>query len=88
MRPVTMYTKPWCGFCARAKALLDHKDVPYDEIDVSGDLDLERTMIDRARGAYTVPQIFVGDDHVGGSDELHALEARGELDALLAGPDA
>ena len=86
MRPVTIYTKSWCGYCARAKALLERKGVAYDEHDVTGDHEAERAMIERAGGRYTVPQIFVGDEHVGGCDELHALEARGELDPLLEAP--
>ena len=83
MRPVTIYTKRWCGYCRRAKELLDRKSVPYDEIDVGREPDREAEMIDRAGGSWTVPQVFVGDHHVGGSDELYALEARGALDPLL-----
>lgn len=83
MRPVTIYTKSWCGYCARARALLERKGVAYDERDVTGDPEAERAMVERAGGRSTVPQIFVGDEHVGGCDELHALEARGALDPLL-----
>ena len=83
MQQVTIYVKPWCPFCRRAKALLERKGVRADEIDVSGDPAAEAHMIERARGARTVPQIFVGERHVGGCEELHALEARGELDGLL-----
>ena len=83
MKPVTIYTKSWCGYCRRAKALLDRKSIPYEEIDVGVTPALEAEMIERAGGVWTVPQVFVGDHHVGGSDELHALEARGALDPLL-----
>ena len=84
MRPVTIYTKPWCGFCRRAKGLLDRKGVAFDEVDLTREPDREAEMTERAGGRRTVPQVFVGDVHVGGSDDLAALEARGELDALLA----
>lgn len=87
MRPVTIYTKPWCGYCSRARALLERKGVGYEEIDVSRDADREREMVERSGGRFTVPQVFVGDVHVGGCDELHALEAAGRLDPLLASAD-
>jgi len=83
MAGVTIYSTPFCGHCRRAKALLERKGIAHDEIDVSADPAVEAEMVRRARGARTVPQIFIGDRHVGGSAELHALEARGELDALL-----
>ena len=83
MKPVTIYTKNWCGYCHRAKALLDRKSVPYDEIDVGDSPELAAEMIDRAGGGWTVPQIFVGDRHVGGCDDLHALEALGALEPML-----
>ena len=77
-----IYTTPSCAFCVRAKRLLDRKKVPYEEIDVAGD-DEERLKLMQRTGRRTVPQIFIGEKHVGGSDDLHALEARGELDPLL-----
>jgi glutaredoxin 3 len=67
----------------RAKALLSQKNVDFNEIKIDGDNDLRTKMIDRSQGAYTVPQIFIGDTHVGGCDDLFALHARGELDTLL-----
>ncbi|MBN8629226.1 MAG: glutaredoxin 3 [Rhodobacterales bacterium] len=84
MRPVEIYTTPFCGYCAMAKRLLDRKGVAYREIDVSADPDLRATMVQRANGRRTVPQIFIGATHVGGSDDLHALEHAGKLDPLLA----
>jgi glutaredoxin 3 len=85
MRRVEIYTTPICPYCAMAKRLLDRKGVAYAEIDVSRDPALRQAMIQRANGRRTVPQIFVGTTHVGGSDDLHALEAAGRLDPLLAG---
>jgi glutaredoxin 3 len=84
MRPVEIYTTPFCGYCAMAKRLLQRKGVPYREIDVSADPTLRAAMVQRANGRRTVPQIFIGDVHVGGSDDIHALDAAGKLDALLA----
>lgn len=84
MRPVEIYTTPYCGYCAMAKRLLDRKGVSYTEIDVSRDPALRQAMIQRANGRRTVPQIFVGAVHVGGSDDLHALDRDGKLDPLLA----
>lgn len=83
MPPVTIYTTPYCPYCVRAKNLLKSKGVSFDEIDVSESYVLREAMIKRASGRYTVPQIFIGTRHVGGSDELHALDAKGELDPLL-----
>ena len=82
MKPVTIYTTPACPYCVRAKHLLQKKHVPYDEIDVSGD-DQARVNLVQRTGRRTVPQIFIGGKHVGGSDELYALEQQGELDPLL-----
>ena len=82
---VTIYTKFTCGFCARAKRLLDEKGVDYTEHDITMGGPKRDEMQARAPGARTVPQIFVGDMHVGGSDDLAALERQGKLDALLAG---
>jgi len=83
MKPVTIYTSPLCGYCARAKALLNSKDVSFTEIDISVNPSKRAEMMQRAGGRRTVPQIFIGEMHVGGSDELHALERAGKLDPLL-----
>ncbi len=80
---VEIYTKFGCPFCYRAKALLDSKGVEYVEYDISGDAGKRAEMTDRAPGARTVPQIFLGDVAIGGSDDLHALERSGKLDAML-----
>jgi glutaredoxin 3 len=82
VKPVKIYTTETCPYCLRAKRLLQKKNVPYEEIDVSWD-DEARMKLMQSTGRRTVPQIFIGERHVGGSDELHALEARGELDSLL-----
>ncbi len=82
MKPVTIYTTAYCPYCVRAKRLLQKKNVPYREIDVGSD-DEERLKLLRRTGRRTVPQIFIGEHHVGGSDELYALEQDGELDPLL-----
>lgn len=84
MSQVTIYTTPFCPYCYRAKSLLEKKGVAFDEVDVSMDADARQTMIQRAGGRTSVPQIFIADQHIGGSDELHALERAGNLDALLA----
>ncbi len=83
MADVTIYTTMLCPYCFRAKALLESKGVPYEEIDVGMDADKRAEMEKRANGGYTVPQIFIGGEHIGGSDELAALEAAGKLDSLL-----
>jgi len=85
MRKVIMYTTPICPYCVRAKALLRKKGVAVDEVDIFMDAGARETMLAKSGGARTVPQIFVGDVHVGGCDELYALERAGELDSLLAG---
>lgn len=82
-RDVVIYTTAYCPYCHAAKALLTRKGVAYHEVPVDGDRTARRTMGDRAGGHTTVPQIFIGDRHVGGSDDLHALERSGKLDALL-----
>jgi glutaredoxin 3 len=84
MPKVEIYTTRFCGYCHSAKALLTRKGVEFTEIDVSGDPDTRSKMIDRANGGYTVPQIFIGQTHVGGCDDLYALESAGKLDPLLA----
>jgi glutaredoxin 3 len=85
MKPVEIYTTPTCGYCHAAKRLLNRKGASFREIDVSRDPDLRSEMMRRSNGGRTVPQIFVGETHVGGCDELHALEQEGRLDDLLAG---
>lgn len=85
MVDVTIYTRMMCGYCAAAKRLLDRKGVAYTEHDASFSPELRQEMIQRANGRATFPQIFVGDVHVGGCDDLHALDAAGRLDALLNG---
>ncbi|HEX4080642.1 MAG TPA: glutaredoxin 3 [Rhizomicrobium sp.] len=85
MRPITIYTTPICAYCTRAKALLKAKGAAYEEIDVFMDMEARAKMEKRSGGRNTVPQIFIGDVHVGGSDELAALDTAGELDALLGG---
>ena len=84
MQPVEIYTSPLCGFCHAAKRLLTQKGVVFTEIDVFREPDRKPEMIERANGGRTVPQIFVGDIHVGGCDDLYALEREGKLDPLLA----
>jgi glutaredoxin 3 len=85
---VEIYTTQTCGYCRAAKSLLARKNVAYSEIDVSGSGELRRTMVARADGRTTVPQIFINGTHVGGCDDLYALEQAGALDALLAGEKA
>ena len=85
MVDVTIYTRMMCGYCAAAKRLLESKGVDYEEHDASFSPELRQEMISRANGRSTFPQIFIGDVHVGGSDDLHALERQGKLDQLLAG---
>lgn len=85
MPSVEIYTTPSCPYCHAAKRLLDRKGVPYAEIDVSRDPTLRQAMTQRAGGRRTVPQIFIGARHVGGSDDIHALDHAGKLDPLLAG---
>ena len=82
---IDIYTKFGCGYCYRAKQLLDQKGAAYEEFDVTMGGPKRAEMIERAPNARTVPQIFIGDTYVGGSDELAALERAGKLDALLAG---
>ncbi len=83
MKKVRIYTTPVCPYCVRAKRLLQKKGVGYEEIDVAGD-DAAREQLAERTGLQTVPQIFIGEEHVGGSDDLHALEQAGKLDAMLA----
>ena len=85
MQPVTIYTTQLCGYCHAAKRLLTGKNAAFDEIDVMMNPDKRQEMMSRASGRHTVPQIFVGEVHVGGFDDLYALDRDGKLDALLAG---
>lgn len=83
MAEVTIYTTMMCPYCYRAKKLLTDKGIAFTEIDVGMDADRRAEMMQRAGGRHTVPQIFIGDEHVGGSDDLYALERAGKLDAML-----
>lgn len=85
MPAVEIYTTRYCPYCVSAKALLKRKNVAFTEIDLAGNWERRDEMIQRANGRVTVPQIFIGMVHVGGSDDLHALERAGKLDAMLAG---
>ncbi|AEI96098.1 MULTISPECIES: glutaredoxin 3 [Roseobacter] len=84
MKNVEIYTSPLCGFCHAAKRLLSQKGITFAEVDVLADPGRKPEMVQRANGSRTVPQIFVGDLHVGGCDDLYALERAGKLDQLLA----
>jgi glutaredoxin 3 len=84
MRPVEIYTRDYCYYCHAAKELLNRKGIAFTEINTTGNPQLRSEMINRAKGRTTVPQIFIGQTHVGGCDDLHALEAAGRLDPLLA----
>ena len=83
MKKVQIYTTQWCPYCVAAKSLLDKKGVPYEEVDAN-DPEVRMAMVQRAHGRRTVPQIFVGETHVGGYDDMAALDRRGQLDPLLA----
>ena len=83
MAVIEIYTTPYCPYCLDAKTLLKNKGAAFSEIDVSRDQDLRVKMIARAQGRTTVPQIFIGTTHVGGCDDLYALDDAGKLDALL-----
>lgn len=84
MPRIEIYSTPWCPFCIAAKRLLDRKGVAYEDTDVSGNAQLRQEMMQRANGRYTVPQIFIDGAHVGGCDDLHALDRAGKLDPMLA----
>ena len=88
MAEVTIYATMFCPYCSRAKRLLDGKGVKYREIDVDTTAGARAEMIEKAGGRRTVPQIFIDGRHVGGSDELHALDREGKLDPLLAAGEA
>jgi glutaredoxin 3 len=83
MAKVELYTTQWCGYCARARALLGKKGLDFTDIDVDTDGAKRAEMVRRSGGGMTVPQIFIDGEHIGGSDELLALERRGELDRKL-----
>ena len=83
MAHVTIYTRPFCGYCARALKLLNDKGIEFTEIEAGFDPDKRREMMDRS-GRSTFPQVFVGDRHIGGCDDMMALERAGKLDPLLA----
>ena len=83
MPAVTIYTKPYCSYCFRAVALLEQKGVEFTEIEAGFDPEKRQEMIQRAGGGATFPQIFIGDRHIGGCDELVALERSGQLDPML-----
>lgn len=83
MQAVEIYTSPLCGFCHAAKRLLTAKGASFTEIDLSRQPDKRGEMLSRAGGKHTVPQIFIGDTHVGGCDDLYALDKAGKLDPLL-----
>jgi glutaredoxin 3 len=85
MQAVEIYTSPLCGFCHAAKRLLAQKGVAFSEFDIWAEPDRKPEMLARANGRHTVPQIFIGETHVGGCDDLYALDRAGKLDALLAG---
>jgi len=84
MQKVTVYSSSRCPYCVKAKRLLDSKNVQYEEIDVTDDDDARTELIEKANGLRTVPQIFIGETHVGGCDDLYELESKGNLDKMLA----
>ena len=83
MPKVEIYTTPWCPYCHAAKSLLEDKGVSYEEVDATA-AEVRTAMVERAHGRRTVPQIFIGETHVGGYDDMAALDRRGQLDPLLA----
>ena len=85
MKTVKIYTRPMCPFCWRATALLKGKSVNFEEINAGFDAKLRAEMIQRSNGGSSYPQIFIGDQHIGGCDEMMALDRAGKLDGLLAG---
>jgi glutaredoxin 3 len=84
MAGIEIYTTPWCSYCSSAKSLLRRKGAAFVEIDLVGTPERRAEMVARAGGRTTVPQIFIGTTHVGGCDDLHALDASGKLDPLLS----
>jgi glutaredoxin 3 len=85
MSKVTIYTTALCGYCHSAKSLLRKKKVEFTEIDVSGDRKAREALVEKSGGRTTVPQIWIGETHVGGCDDLYALDRQGRLDAMLTG---
>lgn len=83
MPSITIYTKGWCPYCSAAKRLLDEKGASFTEIDIEKTPEARAEMIQKAGGRTTVPQIFIGDRHVGGCDDIHALDDKGQLEPLL-----
>ncbi|PHR60760.1 MAG: glutaredoxin 3 [Robiginitomaculum sp.] len=83
MKTVTLYTRALCPYCMRAVAFLEEKNIPFDQIDAGMDAEMRREMLQRANGGTTYPQIFVGDYHIGGCDDLLALEYAGKFDVLV-----
>jgi glutaredoxin 3 len=84
MAKVTIYTRPFCGYCARAVSVLEQKGADFDEIEAGMDPALRREMIERSGGGATFPQIFIGEQHIGGCDDMLALDRAGKLDPLLS----
>jgi len=85
MIEVIIYSKDYCPYCVKAKTLLKRKGVAFREIDITRDENLQKEVFEKSGGRRTVPQIFIGNHHVGGFDDLHALDKEGKLDALLQG---
>ena len=83
MKPVKIYTTTYCGYCVRAKDLLKRKGVDYEEVDVTGNVSMRAKLVEMSGGQRTVPQIFIGETHVGGCDDLYALDRAGKLDPML-----
>jgi glutaredoxin 3 len=83
MVPITIYTRGWCPYCTAAKRLLGQKGAVYTEIDIEAKAGARQEMVQKARGRTSVPQVFIGERHVGGYDDLYALDERGQLDPLL-----
>lgn len=84
MAEVVLYTRDWCSYSDAARALLERKGIAFKEINATGNAELRKEMVERANGKNTFPQVFIGDMHVGGCDDLYELEETGRLDALLA----
>jgi glutaredoxin 3 len=85
---IVMYSSDWCPYCMSARALLKRKGLDFSEVNVDATPGAREAMLERSGGRRTVPQIFIGDRHVGGCDELYELDARGELDPILSGASA
>ncbi len=83
MSEVVLYTRKFCGYCSAAKSLLKSKGVKFKEFDGTFDVKVKQEMVKKSNGGNTFPQIFIGDEHVGGCDELHALDRSGNLDSML-----